>query len=73
MRFAMENVLHVRYSAAKRQFLTPLARQTVFSYERDERFFSTHDFVREVRHFLARRGSNTAKLDILHERYEGFL
>ena len=73
MRFAMENVLRVRHSRAKRPLSTPPTPEIVVLHERDERFFSTHDFVREVRHFLARRGSNTAKLDILHERYEGFL
>ena len=73
MRFAMENVLRVRHSQAKRPLSTPPTSEIVVLHERDERFFSTHDFVREVRHFLARRGSNTAKLDILHERCEGFL
>ena len=58
---------------SKTSTFDPPTPEIVVLHERDERFFSTHDFVREVRHFLARRGSNTAKLDILYERSEGFL
>ena len=62
MYFTMENVLHVRPSRTKRPLSTPPAPEIVVLHERDERFFLNVRPSRTKHHFLARSGSNTAKL-----------